>query len=520
MGGTVASRRDFLRQVGAGMVAASIGGDLADDLGVSTAFAADGPEELTFGPWEPLVALMQETPAPRLLPTLHERLRRGASLLDLVRAAALANARTFGGEDYVGFHTMCALAPAYRMAAELPAAEQALPIFKVLYRNTHRIGELGGRRNEVLRRVAPGEIPAGEPGQALRQYTRSRRTDEAERLFAARAAVNPDDSFNDLLWAVEDATDVHRAVVPYRARDLLEIIGREHALTLLRQSVRYCLKNEPTSARVFAGLRAFLPRLLDERRLLSMRLGTRRGDDAWVEQFSQTIFRSTAEQAADAVAAALAEGLAPESISEALALAANQLILRDNGRPANQAAPNRPVGSVHGDSIGVHSCDAVNAWRNMARVADRRNQIICLVLAGYQVAQDRVQRGGDFLNWQPYPRDDARGQVTVRDQLGLLRETEDAIRHRDQARAAAAAYWYGQEGYAARPMFDLLLKYTISDDGALHAEKFYGTVVEDYAAVRPAFRWRLVIALARVTASAHGQPAPGLEEARRLLSAH
>src|SRR5687767_10067209 len=124
---TKTSRRDFFTQVGSGMVAASIGASLADDLGFSTAFAADGPEELIFGPLEPLVALMQETPANRLLPLLSDRLRQGTSPRDLLAAGALANARTFGGEDYIGFHTMMALAPAHYMSAEMPAEQRALP---------------------------------------------------------------------------------------------------------------------------------------------------------------------------------------------------------------------------------------------------------------------------------------------------------------------------------------------------------------------------------------------------------
>ena len=41
-------------------------------------------------------------------------------LRQLVAAGALANARTFGGEDYVGFHTMMALAPGFHIAQELP----------------------------------------------------------------------------------------------------------------------------------------------------------------------------------------------------------------------------------------------------------------------------------------------------------------------------------------------------------------------------------------------------------------
>ena len=66
-------------------------------------------------------------------------------------------------------------------------------------------------------------------------------------------------------------------------------------------------------------------------------------------------------------------------------------------------------------------------------------------------------------------------------------------------------------------MFDLLLGYATTEDGALHAEKYYRTVVEEFAATRPAFRWRHLDALARVTASEYGQTAAGIEEASKRL---
>jgi hypothetical protein len=78
---------------------------------------------------------------------------------------------------------------------------------------------------------------------------------------------------------------------------------------------------------------------------------------------------------------------------------------------------------------------------------------------------------------------------------------------------------YGELGRSPRPVFDLLLGYAISEDGALHAEKYYRTVTEEFATTRPGFRWRQLAALARVTASEYGHPAPGMEEARRLLQA-
>jgi hypothetical protein len=63
----------------------------------------------------------------------------------------------------------------------------------------------------------------------------------------------------------------------------------------------------------------------------------------------------------------------------------------------------------------------------------------------------------------------------------------------------------------------MLLRYAISEDGALHAEKVYRTATEEFAATRPSFRWRQLIVLARVTASAHGYAAPGHAEACQLL---
>ena len=66
-------------------------------------------------------------------------------------------------------------------------------------------------------------------------------------------------------------------------------------------------------------------------------------------------------------------------------------------------------------------------------------------------------------------------------------------------------------------MFDLMLRYAVSEDGALHAEKYYRTASDEFAATREAFRWRQLVALARVTTSEFGRPAPGMAEAREWL---
>ncbi len=515
-----ATRREFLTEVGRGMLIASVGLETATGLGLaSPAAVAAEPPALRFGALESLAALLEETPLARLIPVLADQVGRGTSLRQLVAAGARANARAFGGEDYVGFHTLMALAPALEMAAELPAPAQALPVFKVLHRNSARMHERSAPTAPTLAPVeSGGESSGADRAVQLREAVRRGDLSAAEKVFAASSANGAEDALNDLLLTVEDETEVHRVVLPYRAWTLLSVTGPEHAHTLLRQSVRYCLRAESWK-RVDSPDRArnLLPRVLEEHRLLDRSPGARVADDAWIEATSHGIFSSTPAHAAALAANALAEGMAPAALGEAITLAANQLILRDAGRSVREESAGKPVGSVHGDSIGVHACDSANAWRHLASVGRARHAFSCLILGAYQVALDRTSRGGDFLNWTPLPVARHVEGISATDPSTLLKDLDDAIRGNLQARAAALVHRYGALGHPARPVFDALLRYAISEDGSLHGEKFYRTVAEEFAATRAAFRWRHLVALARVTASEFGRTAAGIPEARAAL---
>ena len=157
----------------------------------------------------------------------------------------------------------------------------------------------------------------------------------AEQTFASIAKGKPSVAFNKLQHLVQDAPDVHRVTLAWRAWDVLQLVGYEHAHTLLRQSVRYCVEREQDRLkrkRPEPPLRKLTPKLLDQYKLLSKKTGTRRGDSKWVEQLAQTFFSGSREQAAEAAAAALAEGFSPEDIGEAMSLAGNLLVLHDPGR--------------------------------------------------------------------------------------------------------------------------------------------------------------------------------------------
>jgi hypothetical protein len=347
----------------------------------------------------------------------------------------------------------------------------------------------------------------------LREATRKCDVAGAERTLAALVRVRPEEAFKDLQLPVRDDVDVHRVVLAWRAWSTLDLTGKEHAHTLLRQSVRYCIDSERhyLARKTAPSVRAVLPKLLERHKLLEREPGKRRAESSWVEKLAGTVLTSSRDRAAEAVAAALGEGMAPEDVGEAISLAATQLVLRDPGRRAVRG-PDKPIGSVHGDSVGVHASDAANAWRDIARVSNPRNALASLVVAAYHTAGQLPEAGR-----RPYPWAEHLEKVTASDAAVLLREAEAAIKAKDQVRACAMVQRYGTLGHPVRGMFDLLLRYAVSEDGALHAEKYYRTVTEEYARTRPAFRWQHLVALARVTASECGKPAPGYAEACRLL---
>lgn len=201
-------RREFLAEIGCGMLVAGVGSGVAFDMGLARAAAGDATaakDRLSFGELEPLVTLMQETPADKLMPELVAKLKTGTELRTLIQAGALANARTFGGQDYIGYHTFMALAPALEMSRELPEAQQALPVLKVLYRNTARMQAQGGCEHETLRPIATATLPSDwRDKNLLREQVRARDGKQAEATFASMVAASPSDAYDQLQQEIDD----------------------------------------------------------------------------------------------------------------------------------------------------------------------------------------------------------------------------------------------------------------------------------------------------------------------------
>lgn len=506
------SRREFIHNVGGGMVIAGIGSVLAAELGFTSRFAYADESTLEFGTLRPWADQMREMSAARLQEHMVAELASGnVTLKELTAAAALANAETFGGQDYVGFHTEMALVPAWEISEEMDDKSRPLPVLKVLYRNAQRIQQVGGPKKKTLHTIT-GDTSRPASGEELRDVARTKNMAEAEQLFASVQDIPLESRFTALLPMIADDINVHRFVLAHRALELVDIVGMDQAQTMLRQCVRFCVQEEQERSergRGPAPIRKLVPKLFDQYKLDNLEPGNRDPGAAWVDEMANTIYESDEFFACDAVAAAVSEGIDPNVICEAISLAANALVLRQGADRWR----------THGDSSGVHASDAANAWRQMIKVTDQRNMLVGLIVSTYHTAMYQPFRE------DPYPLAEHSAKIKTDDPKALLGICEECIQDNDQGIAAAAIQKYANLGHDSLPVFDLMRQYAISEDGRLHAEKYYRTVVEEFADSRPEFQWRQLVALARVTASAHGYDrednkghrAPGYEDARRLL---
>jgi hypothetical protein len=502
-------RREFLQEVGGGMLAALVGSGLAAELGLAAEDNKDSKASTPAG-LSRLAELIQQTATKDLLPALHTQMKNGASLKELIAAGALANVRAFGGQDYNGYHSFMALCPSFAMAMALPEKERPLPILKVLYRTSTHIHGARCSHEDRLADVGPASLDEKTPAAIqMRDAARARKLAQAEQIFVSLKGT-PEQTYDDVQLLIQDDLNVHRVVLAWRAWEVLDFIGKDHARDMLRQTVRFC--SDPRHSRQGHPIQKVLPKLLDEHNLLAARPGSKKVDDDWVEKLARTVYRDNQDKAAQTVAAALADGVDPEAISEALALAGTMLVLGDPGRKKEWSSPGKPEGSVHGDSVGVHASDAANGWRHIAKVASARNTFASLIAAAYHTAG---QAGRQMS--KPYPLVEDVEKVEPKDADKLIAALDEAVRGKDQKRAAAVASRYGTLGHDAKAIFAKLRQYAVSEDGALHAEKYYNTVSEEYGRSREKFRLLHLIALARVTASAGGQPAPGVAEARKML---
>ena len=113
---------------------------------------------------------------------------------------------------------------------------------------------------------------------------------------------------------------------------------------------------------------------------------------------------------------------------------------RDKKRASNYNGK-KPVGSFNGDSVGEHASDAINAWRNIARVSNHRNTVASLIAGAYHT-DGQLGR----VTAKAYPLAEQFEKISDHDPAKLLKQIDGAIREKDQMRVTAIVQRYGEQG--------------------------------------------------------------------------
>ena len=268
-----------------------------------------------------------------------------------------------------------ALAPAYKMAMEEPkrrapaagghegagAQQHAAPGSRRQEGRGPEAGrspaklDAGRRRGEQLRDARPqGRHGRGRGDLRRHLPERPSRTTRSTRSWIE----------------VDDATEVHRVVLVSRAWDLINFVGAERAHTMLRQSVHYCVKAEenPNHAKYNQPLRELLPKLLDQHKLIGTKPGTKNGRRRVGGEVRRTrSSRPPRPRPPKRSPRRWPRGSSAEADRRG-AVAGREPTRAPRPGPAEgvDRRPNKPVGSVHGDSVGVH------CLRHDPRVAEPR----------------------------------------------------------------------------------------------------------------------------------------------------
>lgn len=507
-------RREFLFALGGGLALGGVGTAGLAGSGLEAAFLGLDGERLDFGEAQRLVDLLTVTPLERLQPLLVEQIHGGVSLEKLTAAGALANARAFGGQDYNGYHAFMALIPALQIAREDQGPKAALPVLKVLYRNAQFIHDVGAQRSPSLTHFPEpkGISLARERSQdaaLLAEYVSKRDMGQAEAYLDELIQRDPERAFEALIPIIWMEVDVHRVVLAWRAWDMQRLTGKEHARTLLRQSIRQCIDRERDDADN-RRVRSEMPEVLEGSGLMAAQLGSRALTPEEITALAEALSRSTRMQGAQLAAESLAAGARPADVGQALSLACSFLMLRQRGR--TQGVSGRPVGSVHGAGTGIHASDTAAAWRGMANFGSPTQCKLALVAGAYHTAGQGAHVADHFIDFETKA-----GKWQGQAPELMLQTLAAAIVEENQSTAAAMASAYASAGHDLLPFLAICRDNSVRAEGALHAEKYYRTQAEVIASDHQSFVPLHAAALARVCASQAGQEASGREQALKLL---
>lgn len=458
------------------------------------------PAAVRFSPGiEPLVRFIEDTPRERLLEEMGARIRGGLAYRDVLAALLLAGVRNIQPRP-VGFkfHSVLVVNSAHLASIASPDSDRWLPVFWALdyFKNAQKQDVEEG--NWTMSPPKESEIPSA--GSARKAFVEAMDNWDESAADAAVVGLVRSAGANEIFdllcrYGARDFRDIgHKAIYVANSWRTLQVIGWQHAEPVLR-SLAYALLDRGGSQNpAKADLSPDRPWRRNQPLAAGMsedwRAGKISNDSA--TSLLTTLRQGSDSDASESVAKLLNEGVAPQSIWDALFNSAGEQLMRNPG------------------IIALHAVTTTNAmhfaWRQCGH--DETRRMLLLQNAAFLP----LFRGGptakgtriDELEPQPLEKSaDAMDEIfsdvsgnrptAARKVLGWLKDNAKPDDFINTARRL------------------IFLKGTNA-----HDYKFSSAVLEDYAHLTPPWRERL---LASSVFSLRGSGAPDNELVKRTRGA-
>ena len=428
---------------------------------------------------EPLVRLIEETPRDRLLEEVADRIRHGTSYQEVLAALLLAGVKNVEPRPNVGFkfHTVLVVNSAHLASMGSPPEHRWLPIFWALdYYKSAAARDVEERGDWTMSAVDDSTLPPAH--RARNEFAAAMDNWDEPAADAAIAGLARTAGANEVYemffrYGARDFRDIgHKAIYVANSCRTLHCIGWQHAEPVLR-SLAYALLAHEGSNPAERDAQADRPFRKNQERLAKIRSEWRSGelDQAATAELVGTLRTGSNDDACDQVVELLNRGVSPQSVWDALQVAAGELLMR---QPA---------------IVALHAVTTTNAlhYAYQASGNDETRRLLMLQNAAFLPMFRAAMQGRGGVKDLTY-KDLSEGNAET--EAGNVDEIFSEL-GRDSMAAARQTLGYlkgAKSGSSAEELIDAarLLVFLKGDNA--HDYKFSSAILEDYYHVSP--QWR------------------------------
>ncbi len=476
---THATRRDFLRGASAtGLFGLTGTSFLAQLPAVSAAEAKLDAAKVHFGAEiEPTVRLLEETPREQLLETVAARIHGGLSYREVLAALLLAGVRNVQPRPSVGFkfHAVLVVNSAHLASLSSPAQDRWLPIFWALdeFKDSQQRDITEG--DWTMAAVNESAVPPAH--QARKAFKTAMDRWDVAGADAAVAALARTAGANQVFelfahYAARDFRSIgHKAIYVANSWRTLQCIGWQNAEPVLR-SLAYALlnhHNEPNPAD--SDLAPDRPWRTNAALAETIRPEWTGGEvnSAATTDLLGGLRSGSPDDVCATVVQMLNQGIAPQSVYDALLVGAGELLIRQPG------------------IVALHAVTSTNALRYLFSTSsrDKTRRMLLLQNAAFLTLFREAMHGRgkvgdtriDQLQAAAPPSDSATALAQIFNDVSG-----------DRGVAAEKVLGYLDADQPVKPLIDEARRLIFMKGKNAHDYKFSSAVLEDYYHISPAWR--------------------------------